>query len=350
LNEKAGKEPAKADANEARRFDPALILPSQTQRWDALGLAAQKGNDCQRAPPEATRLVAFALQLRRDGVVSSPDRRGQIAEPRVKSLTQFMGRRLGISSEQGPSAEMIAALVQTLQAEEESSRGLLVDLLSLSDSPAATAALAQRALYDLSPLVRAQAVQALKARPQEPVRKILLEGFRYPWPVVADHAAEALIALGDRAAVPALQRLATEPDPGLPIVKPGAGNKALVREVVRLNHLKNCLLCHAPAVNIPLRTEFVAPVPTPGKELPVAYYASRSGGDLLVRADISYLRQDFSVMQPVADAQPWPAVQRFDFLVREREATANELEWLKNPPATYPQREAVLWALKELSK
>jgi hypothetical protein len=41
---------------------------------------------------------------------------------------------------------------------------------------------------------------------------------------------------------------------------------------------------------------------------------------LLVRADVTYLRQDFSVLQRVPEDSPdrWPIIQRFDFLVRKR--------------------------------
>jgi hypothetical protein len=46
--------------------------------------------------------------------------------------------------------------------------------------------------------------------------------------------------------------------------------------------------------------------------------------DLTVHIDVTYLRQDFSVLQPVADANPWPEMQRFDFLVRTRTLTEDE--------------------------
>src|SRR5207249_4048220 len=46
--------------------------------------------------------------------------------------------------------------------------------------------------------------------------------------------------------------------------------------------------------------------------------------ELAVRLDVTYLRQDFSLMQPVEDANPWPEMQRFDFLVRTRTVTEDE--------------------------
>jgi len=48
------------------------------------------------------------------------------------------------------------------------------------------------------------------------------------------------------------------------------------------------------------------------------------GSGVFVRADVTYLKQDFSVVLPVADHGPWPATQRFDFLVRERAATPSD--------------------------
>ncbi len=87
------------------------------------------------------------------------------------------------------------------------------------------------------------------------------------------------------------------------------------RELVRFNHLRNCLLCHAPSHS---QTDLVRGlIPTPGVPIPVEYY-HRSHGDF-VRADVVYLKQDFSVMHHVEDAHPWPAMQRFDYVVRVRE-------------------------------
>jgi hypothetical protein len=72
-----------------------------------------------------------------------------------------------------------------------------------------------------------------------------------------------------------------------------------------------------------------------------------------VRADVTYLRQDFSLLQQVVKPDKWPAWQRFDFLVRTRELPAQEAAELdKGGPhrqLVYPQRDAVLFALRELT-
>ncbi len=53
-------------------------------------------------------------------------------------------------------------------------------------------------------------------------------------------------------------------------------------------------------------------------------YYSPSAPDIVVRADATYPRQDFSMLLKVADAEPWPEMQRFDYLVRTRVPTESE--------------------------
>jgi hypothetical protein len=78
------------------------------------------------------------------------------------------------------------------------------------------------------------------------------------------------------------------------------------------------------------------------------YYQERD--TFLVRADITYLKQDFSALQPVRDHGAWPEMQRYDYLIRRRELSVAEAQDLAKKPATgYPQRESVIFALRELS-
>ena len=90
-----------------------------------------------------------------------------------------------------------------------------------------------------------------------------------------------------------LKKMLDEPDPRAP--SRGDDGQWKVRELVRVNHLRNCLLCHAPSVDSGdyLRGR----VPEPDKPIPVEYYHSPNG--TYVRADVTYLRQDFSVSHPV---------------------------------------------------
>src|SRR5262249_37828596 len=154
---------------------------------------------------------------------------------------------------------------------------------------------------------------------------VLVEGLRYPYVPVVEHAAEAIAKLRPKQALPRLLDLLDEPDPDAPFVTEADGKEVLaVRELVRINHFRNCLLCHAPSFDRKEPVRGLAPVP--GEPIPqTAYYAERSGGGV-VRADITYLRQDFSVTLPVSDSKPWPTEQRYDFLVRTRPLTEKERE------------------------
>jgi len=252
----------------------------------------------------------------------------------------------------------IPTLVQTLQAEREPVRNQLVRMLGRIKGSKATAALARMAVFDLSGEIRRTAIEALDKRSLKDARPVFLAALRYPWAPAAEHAAEALVALDDQDAVPGLKKLLDEPNPSEPFRN--KEGKWMVNEVVRVNHLRNCLMCHAPSLD---RKDMVRGlVPTPGRPLPVAVYYEGAG--TFVRADVTYLKQDFSVMQPVKDAKPWPEVQRFDYLVRTRELKAVELanrvkpvpvrkipEMWQEPfsSSTYPQKEAIRFALRELA-
>ena len=265
---------------------------------------------------------------------------------RERLLAGFLNQKK--SRADATEAASVRILVQMLQVESQPVRLWLVRMLADTKGESAGAALAQRAVFDLSPAVREAAVKALKHRPSAEYRPALLVAFRYPWVRAADHAAEALVALEDREAVFSLVNLLDEPDPRAP--SQDKEQKWVVSELVRVNHLGNCLLCHAPsaAKDDPVR----AMVPERGKPLSVGY-SNRGSGDF-VRADVTYLKQDFSAIHAVTDHGHWPVKQRFDFLVRKRELSADEATRLTEKisgekPTAYPQRDAVRWALRELT-
>ncbi len=56
-------------------------------------------------------------------------------------------------------------------------------------------------------------------------------------------------------------------------------------------------------------------------------------------------------MQPVTNAEPWPLMQRFDYLVRTRILTGTEKVALPAPPAGYssPYQRTALAALRALT-
>jgi hypothetical protein len=99
-----------------------------------------------------------------------------------------------------------------------------------------------------------------------------------------------------------------------------------------------------------------AAVPTPQAPLPSPSQGYQNSiPDILVRLDVTYLRQDFSILQAVADANPWPEMQRFDFLVRTRTLTEKEADACreqlatKEPGVLSPYHRAAVAALRELT-
>jgi hypothetical protein len=304
--------------------------------------AAREGLTVTTAPaskvdrPTARAMQELSTALRGNGFVAIPGTKMD-----APTLARFERWWQDHPIENRPGTRRV--LAQMLQVEDEPQRRVLVAELSRGDDAPSAAALARLAVFDPSSAVRRAAVEALKKCPAEVARAVFLNALRYPWPPAADHAAEALVALRDRRAVPALVGLLDQPDPARPVLDDG---KPVTRELVRVNHLRSCYLCHpaAPVIQVPVG----GVVPRPGEPLPALYYLAQSSEN--VRADITFLRQDFSVCQPVRDPGPWPAVQRYDYLLRTREATPREAALLRQaPPATYPQRDAVLFALRELT-
>jgi HEAT repeat protein len=244
----------------------------------------------------------------------------------------------------------LPTLLQMLQIEDVPTRLLLVGELARIKTTSATAALAGRAMMDLSPEVRRAAVAALGARSRAEYIPVLLRGLRYPWPPVADHAAAALRTLKAREAVPELVDLLDQTDPSVPAFDPGT-KQYVVRELVRLNHMRNCFLCHAPSAdeNDGLVRGLV---PAPGLLLPQANPAGNgySGGDGdFVRADTTYLQQDFSIKLLDQDVSPWLVEQRYDFVTRLRTVPPDQDPAATNSLANYPQRDAVLYALRGMT-
>jgi len=308
--------------------------------------------------------------------------------PNAVRLGEFLKAEKG--RDQKPTwlrPEAVPTLQQVLGHEDLAVRLLLVDLLTRIDGRGASLALVQHAVFDVSPEMRDAAIKGLDARPREQYRSALLAALRYPWAPAADHAAEALVALRDADAAPLLVKLLKEPDPSAPVLKRDGPWK---REVVRINHTDNCLACHPPAwlgddpvqrvvtgfTVVNNRTVVPTSSLTPAAQtivesggvvkVPSIRPAERNGPysrgprltttsatALTVRGDITYLRQDFSMQQPVRVPATGQTVDlRFDYIVRFRPLTEKQTrEWKSqaNRPAEYEQREAVLFALRALT-
>jgi HEAT repeat protein len=321
----------------------ALLL----DRVDFQGMQFLKGPDCHlgREPAENLQVLSSALHEHiRESIPKEASGAVFLDPIRLSARIENEKERA-----KWRSPDALPSLLQMLQAENTMVRRLLIDLLSGVDDPRATAALAVRAMVDLAPEVRVAATNALRTRSATDYRDILLGGLRHPWPPVAAHAAQTLVAVRDAGAVAGLIALLEQPAPGLPEPASADDPTLKIREMVRVNHLRNCLLCHPPSFNA---NDLVrAAIPSPLRPLGVgaAYYAP---AELFVHADVTYLRQDFSVMQPV-DNPPagWPAFQRFDYMVRTRTASTADVRRMQEikERMTREYRSSVLFALRALT-
>jgi hypothetical protein len=207
----------------------------------------------------------------------------------------------------------VGATMQILATESADLRVILAGSLSEFASEEATRALARLAIFSLEEDVRSAAITGLKKRNPKHYIGMLMDGFRYPLPAVAQRAADALVKLERKELVGSLVKVLEEPDPRMPVKKVVQEKDVyIVRELVRVNHQRNCLLCHAPG-NSPGLPEGVLKVPVPLPTEQLGTYENRKRIGIEVRLDITYLRQDFSAMLPA------PQLERFDFLVRTRE-------------------------------
>lgn len=314
-----------------------------SHRSDLSGLPFRKGSQCRldQKSVESMREISRTI-----GSVRSP----RLGTTEAVDLEPKLIELLSSRSESWNRPEAVSTLVQMLEVEEQSVRLELIKLLSTIEGAEASLALAERTLFDLSSRVRRAAAESLRDRPASEYRKRLLEGFRYPWPPVAQHAAQALVRLEDQEVVKELIDLLDRPDPAAPIRD--EQGEWVKTEMVRVNHLRNCLLCHPPARRTTKQVAGI--VPTPGRPLSPAYYHGRRG--TMARADIVYLRQDFSAIQVTSEFHPWPIEQRYDYLLRTRrvadessESRGNRGVGLAAALRSYPQRDSVLFALRELT-
>jgi hypothetical protein len=338
-----------AELREEIRKHEVAVLERLTAREDLRGVPFGGADDCRASPSAANALAE----------VSSGVREAQSARRALPSQyhNQYPYEERGLpvqnllhdKSTKWKGEEFVTPLVQTLEVEVPAVRGTLVGHLATIKGAKSSRALAQRAVFDFDARVREQAVLELAKRPAHEFRGELLAAFRYPWRAAAEHAAEALVAVGDRQAIVDLIDLLDAGDPSAPRLN--AQHEWVVKELTKVNHLRNCMLCHPPSISE--HNVVVGLVPTEGKPLPTVYYRPRSGSEI-VRADVAYLRQDFSAMETVKDSRPWPEEQRFDYFVRERKATEREIAAAQSRAEStagifYPQRTAILFALEGLT-
>jgi hypothetical protein len=254
----------------------------------------------------------------------------------------------------------VAAMMQMLTQESREDRLEMVTYLDRLTEVDATRALAKLAIYSEERQVRSAAVQALKSRRGRDYTDILVSGLGYPWPTVAQRSSEAVVQLGRTDLVSELIDMLGHNDPRAPRLHAVNGKSTkVVKEVVRINHLHNCLLCHAPASSgegnqLVVESDLTSQIPVPSSPI-VQYYGGTVVPDMLVRFDVTYLRQDFTMNLPVKDTKPWPEIQRFDFVVRTRAVadqearTIAELLQQSREKGLSPYQLAALTALRELT-
>jgi hypothetical protein len=362
-----------------------LVPLLSARRVDLLGLPFRLGSLNRMNKEEALNLKVLSQQLRLQVQTSMPGMVDDIIDPRPDAETL----RLRLFDSPLRSAwlrpQAIPTLRQLLMHEHRNVRLVLVEILSKIEGALASLALAERAVFDLHPDVRLAALVALKSRPVSEYEPTLIAALRYPWPAFADHAAEALIALDLRDSVAKLIPLLDARDLGEPYaVDTGAARLTVVPELVRMNHLRNCLLCHAYSASqadpirglvphaeqrIPLPSSGARKISGGGRYGGGGRTTGSTGGNrsathvlpgpalivpTFVRPDVTYLKQDFSVDQPVANhGKFWPADQRFDYLIRLRPLNDKELivwqDQLKAFRTAAPQRESLIFALRELT-
>jgi hypothetical protein len=324
-------------------LDPPVVLASRTHT-DLAGLPFRLGADALLPRERAEAMNALSRQLREampKTMVSRDDHRTDAD----RLFTVLTAVRRDQKAWAGPDS--VACIAQMLQAEAQPVRRMSCELLRGLPTAAATETLVKWAVFDTDPDTRAAAVDALRDRDPKEVTRLLVGHLRYPWPRAVEHACETIIALGCTDAIPHLAAAYDMPDPDAPfeVDLPGQAGAVFRREVVRVNHLKNCVMCHAPSF---AQTDLIrGTVPDLNQPLPPptspSYYTS---GGAQITAEYTYLRQDFSVVQPVTNPGPWPVRQRYDYMVAVRRHVG--LPGMV-PSSNSPYRRAVGVALRELS-
>jgi hypothetical protein len=350
------------NAKKADGFMELLLLT----RADLRGLPFTLGEAC-RMKPERSKQFSLALAAVRNAIPAPtghfyPTASREFWEKfQAACLTEDQRHSSkDYAFRENVTLARIAALMQVFGLEWEKGHLGLVQYLSGIPHKEASRALAKIALFSSAKEVEQAAATSLKKRQTTDYADILVQGLRYPWPPVARRAARTMSQLQRSEFVLVLLAFLDEPDPRMPVLKERFGQKApVIRELVRMNHHRNCLLCHAPGSGKISENVVRAPMPIPGESFaPFARYynadPSQSFPDILVRADVTYLRQDFSVLQKVADfTHPWPLWQRFDFVVRSRTLTEPEAEDLRQKfqesEQASPYQTIALAALRDLT-
>jgi hypothetical protein len=305
--------------NEDQINEEGFVKKLIKERPDLQGLPFLMGGACRMNAATAS-IFGSAVGITHDSIQAEDT----AVFPKVDALDRFSQQWSGQDNAAG-----VAALTQIYGPEKQSRREGLARHLRKINHPSATIALARAAVFDFDGEVRLAATDGLKNRSKKDYTDVLLTALRHPWPTAAHNAARVITRLDRQDLVPQLVAFLAERNPNEPFAKDVNGeSKMVVREMVKVNHHRNCLLCHPPAPAGQQAGGVFGVVPTPGESFAPPEGGGAYGGspgDAMIRADVTYLRQDFSILASVPNAQPWPEKQRFDFLVRTRVLTDDEV-------------------------
>ena len=170
---KPGVDRSGHEINSVIRSDSTEVPELCSQHVELAGLPFRRGQECRKSTADAQELRRDSLRLHCvvDRLQLASER--HLSESPEQQFRAFFVRPIVGGSRETPVASLLRTqpcfrqpaaantLVQMLQPMEESVRSDLIGGLSAIDSPIASAALAQRAIYDLSPRVRDAARNAL---------------------------------------------------------------------------------------------------------------------------------------------------------------------------------------------
>ena len=327
------------------------LLAVLAKRKDLQGLPLAMGKECKSDTDEIHDLKQVSFAVGRtvgefNGSLGSRDaaQNDAFRNLSIKEMVSLCMKDHAAN----PTSQKLKTIDQILQIDHPRLRLEMIESLRDSGTDAAVELMVKKAKFDIEPQVRIAATEALADIDAKQYRDSLLEGLDYPWHVVAEHSAEALVRLNDQDAIPSLIDMLDLPHPQFPIESNG---ELLQRELVGINHMRNCLLCHAPSISESDSVRGL--IPHESRPLPQHYYDSQGAGVVpyAVRADITYLEQDFSVVRPVENHGPWPSEQRFDYVVQQKKLTPNEAKQVARQISQTPNRNrnAVIFALRELT-
>jgi hypothetical protein len=283
-----------------------------------------------------------------------------VAQPPDDSGERLMWPKPGLRSGDELRAIADLAMHRLFHLDGEHRLNLVQILQSLPDERVSPR-LAHVAVFAPESEVREAAVASLLVRRSGAYEYVLVRNLTHPLPQIVQNAADALIKLQveDPYYLEPIARLLKYEE----VRDFGTAEEPVrsVKEVVKLNHLRNCMLCHPPSSQAHFSNDNAlnANVPNPREKLstPMQISGGYGAADLAqaIRFDVSYLRPDFSLTLPVDEkthAGVWPDRQRFDFLVRRRRLTSAEYKaYEKSRPFLPPNatRAAALHILRELT-